>query len=96
MTAIDAGAAAPPKPQFSEGYKTTVLGLLVLAYTFNFIDRTIISTIGQAIKVDLGLTDTQLGLLGAWPSPCSTPPWASRSPGWPSAATGSTSSRSPS
>lgn len=64
MTAIDAGAPAPPKPQFSEGYKTTVLGLLVLAYTFNFIDRTIISTIGQAIKVDLGLTDTQLGLLG--------------------------------
>ncbi|MDZ4321112.1 MAG: MFS transporter [Phenylobacterium sp.] len=64
MTVIDAGAAAPPKPQFSEGYKTTVLGLLVLAYTFNFIDRTIISTIGQAIKVDLGLTDTQLGLLG--------------------------------
>jgi MFS family permease len=49
---------------FSEGYKQTVLWLLVLAYTFNFIDRTIISTIGQAIKVDLKLTDTQLGLLG--------------------------------
>lgn len=41
-----------------------VLGVLVLAYTFNFIDRTIISTIGQAIKEDLALTDTQLGLLG--------------------------------
>ena len=41
-----------------------MLGLLVLAYTFNFIDRTIISTIGQAIKLDLKLTDTQLGLLG--------------------------------
>jgi MFS family permease len=40
------------------------LGLLVAAYTFNFIDRTIISTIGQAIKTDLKISDTQLGLLG--------------------------------
>jgi len=44
--------------------KSLVLALLVTAYTFNFIDRTIISTIGQAIKVDLKITDTQLGLLG--------------------------------
>jgi predicted MFS family arabinose efflux permease len=55
---------APRAPVFSSGYKTAVLGLLVLAYTFNFIDRTIIATIGQAIKVDLKITDTQLGLLG--------------------------------
>lgn len=65
MAATDAGAAAPPRqPLFSESYKQSVLWLLVLAYTFNFIDRTIISTIGQAIKIDLKLTDTQLGLLG--------------------------------
>jgi len=51
-------------PIFSSGYKRAVLGLLVLAYTFNFIDRTIIATIGQAIKVDLKLTDQDLGLLG--------------------------------
>ena len=51
-------------PLFSRGYKSAVLSLLVLAYTFNFIDRTIISTIGQAIKLDLKLSDTQLGLLG--------------------------------
>jgi MFS family permease len=55
---------AARKPVFSSGYKTAVLGLLVLAYTFNFIDRTIIATIGQAIKVDLKITDTELGLLG--------------------------------
>jgi MFS family permease len=41
-----------------------VLALLVTAYTFNFVDRTIIATIGQAIKVDLKISDTQLGLLG--------------------------------
>ncbi|HWT51462.1 MAG TPA: MFS transporter, partial [Caulobacter sp.] len=51
-------------PLYSGGYKAAVLGLLLAAYTFNFIDRTIIATIGQAIKVDLKLTDTQLGLLG--------------------------------
>ena len=53
-------------PVFSDGYKTAVLSLLVLVYTLNFIDRTIIATIGQAIKVDLKLTDTQLGLLGGF------------------------------
>jgi MFS family permease len=57
-------AAPPAAPHFTPAYKTTVLWLLVLAYTFNFIDRTIISTIGQAIKEDLKLTDAQLGWLG--------------------------------
>jgi MFS family permease len=52
------------KPVYSTKYRGVVLGLLVTAYTFNFIDRTIIATIGQAIKVDLKITDTQLGLLG--------------------------------
>src|ERR1700712_296830 len=60
----DATAPAAHKPLFSGGYKSVVLSLLVLAYTLNFIDRTIISTIGQAIKVDLRISDTQLGLLG--------------------------------
>jgi len=57
-------AFSPRKPMFSDGYKGVVLSLLLLTYTFNFIDRTIVATIGQAIKVDLKLTDTQLGLLG--------------------------------
>lgn len=71
MTDTTAGRAAAraskpavAKPVFSEGYKRLVLALLVTAYTFNFIDRTIIATIGQAIKVDLKISDTQLGLLG--------------------------------
>lgn len=57
-------AGTGARPFFSESYKRGVLSVLVLAYTCNFIDRTIISTIGQAIKVDLKLTDTELGLLG--------------------------------
>ncbi len=64
MTDTTAETAAPPRPVYSENYKRTVLILLVVAYTLNFIDRTIISTIGQAIKEDLKISDTQLGLLG--------------------------------
>ncbi len=60
----DARAPGGGAPVYSNGYKAAVLGLLLATYTFNFIDRTIIATIGQAIKVDLKLTDTQLGLLG--------------------------------
>jgi len=56
----------PRRPIFSDRYKSLVLSLLVLAYTLSFIDRTIIATIGQAIKVDLKITDTQLGLLGGF------------------------------
>jgi MFS family permease len=62
----DAARPAQAKPLFSKGYSGWVLTLLLLAYTFNFIDRTIIATIGQAIKVDLKLTDAQLGLLGGF------------------------------
>ena len=58
-------AGTPPrKPLYSGSYKGLVLSLLLLAYTFNFIDRTIIATIGPKIREDLGLTNTQLGLLG--------------------------------
>ena len=44
--------------------RSIFIGLMLLTYTFNFIDRTIVGVIGQAIKVDLDLTDLQLGLLG--------------------------------
>ena len=38
--------------------------MLVLVYTFNFIDRQIVGILAIPIKEDLGLTDTQLGLMG--------------------------------
>jgi len=53
----------PINPQ-ANGYRNLVLGFLLLAYTLNFIDRSIIGIIGQSIKVDLLLSDAQLGLLG--------------------------------
>jgi len=64
MTQItQAGAPVPASGSISGAYRNLVLAFLVLAYTFNFIDRTIVSTINQAIKLDLKISDTQLGLL---------------------------------
>src|ERR1700722_2271978 len=40
------------------------LGLLLLVYTFNFIDRVILGILVPPIKAELHLTDTELGLLG--------------------------------
>jgi MFS family permease len=58
------GPVTPVPPLFSSGYKGVVLSFLLAAYTFNFIDRTIIATIGPAIMADLKLSSTQMGLLG--------------------------------
>ena len=41
-----------------------VIGILTLCYAVMCADRTIVSTLGEAIKRDLSLTDTQLGILG--------------------------------
>jgi len=40
-----------------------VLGLLVVVYTFNFIDRQILAILLPAIKAEFGVTDTILGFL---------------------------------
>ena len=38
--------------------------MLVVVYTFNFVDRQILGILAPPIKAELGLTDTQLGALG--------------------------------
>ncbi len=50
-------------PQYSQRYKAYVLLILTGVYTFNFIDRQILVIIQESIKAELGLSDTQLGLL---------------------------------
>lgn len=55
---------ASAAPRFTSPYKGLVLGLLLAAYTVNFIDRTIIAIVGPAIRADLGLSSTQIGMLG--------------------------------
>jgi len=46
------------------GNRAYVLFILVVVYTFNFIDRQIVGILAVPIKADLGLSDTQLGLMG--------------------------------
>jgi predicted MFS family arabinose efflux permease len=57
-----------PLPTLDNPYASTarrnyVLVVLTLVYTFNFIDRQLLSILQEAIKVDLSLSDAQLGLL---------------------------------
>jgi predicted MFS family arabinose efflux permease len=41
-----------------------MMTFLVVAYTLNFIDRQIIGILAEPIKLDLGLTDSELGWMG--------------------------------
>ncbi|WP_419815568.1 spinster family MFS transporter [Glacieibacterium sp.] len=58
MTGVGAAAALPSPRRYR------VLAVLLLAYVFNFIDRQVVGILAPAIKADLQLSDTQLGLLG--------------------------------
>jgi len=51
------------KKQVGPRYKWYVLTILTIVYTFNFIDRQILVILAVPIKADLGLSDTQIGLL---------------------------------
>ena len=44
-------------------YRTYVLTMLVIVYVFNFLDRQIVTILAQPIKEELGLSDTQIGLM---------------------------------
>ena len=49
---------------FGPIYRWYALGLLFVVYIFNFIDRQILAILQESIKGELGLSDTQLGLMG--------------------------------
>lgn len=44
-------------------YPRYVLGVLVVVYVFNFLDRQILSILAERIKADLGVSDAQMGYL---------------------------------
>ena len=48
---------------FSPAVRNYALSVLVVVYTFNFIDRQILSILLEPIKQDLGLSDSALGML---------------------------------
>jgi len=53
----------PSPNQPSKNYRRYVLFLLTIVYAFNFIDRQILVVLQESIKVDMDLSDSQLGLL---------------------------------
>jgi MFS family permease len=58
-----ATGAPPLVPLVSASFRSYALVVLLLVYTVNFLDRQIVSILAEPIKNDLGITDTQLGLL---------------------------------
>lgn len=50
-------------PASGDRYPEYVLGVLVLVYVFNFLDRQILSILNEHIKADLGVSDAEMGFL---------------------------------
>ncbi|RDC61018.1 MFS-type efflux pump [Alteripontixanthobacter maritimus] len=61
--AVTAEATTPPDDQPVPAYSWYALGVLVLVYILNFIDRQILSILANDIKADLGVDDAYLGFL---------------------------------
>lgn len=61
-------ATLPPATTLPAGqgrrYPLYVLAVLLVVYTFNFIDRIVLGILVAPVKIELNLTDTELGLLG--------------------------------
>lgn len=66
LAAIPASVPVPPTGAFSRSYRGWLMFLLVLVYGTNIMDRGAVGLLGQAIKDDLRLSDTRLGLLGGF------------------------------
>ena len=47
----------------TRGYRNYVLGALTLIYIMNFVDRGLLAVVGPDLVPDLGISDTQFGLL---------------------------------
>ena len=58
------GAEPVPGDTPSTRYRKYVLGILVVVYTLNFVDRQILAILAKPIQAELKLTDSQLGLMG--------------------------------
>ena len=61
--AATAPAIAAPSADGVSAQTRTMLWILLIVYIFNFLDRQIVNILAEPIKADLGLSDTQLGLL---------------------------------
>src|SRR4029453_5627809 len=59
----------PQSAPAPEGYARYVLGVLVVVYVFNFLDRQILAILAERIRADLGVSDAELGFLYGPPFP---------------------------
>ena len=48
------------KPSFSRRW---LLPVLVALYSMNYMDRSVLGIVGEALKADMGLSDAQLGMI---------------------------------
>jgi MFS family permease len=55
-----------PEARVSSAYSYYVLGLLFVVYVFNFIDRQVLAILLEAVKRDLGASDTAMGFLSGF------------------------------
>lgn len=64
-TSIDVSGTTPDATAVpsSGSYRYYVLGILLVVYVFNFIDRQILSILMEPVRLELDLSDTQLGFL---------------------------------
>lgn len=62
-TASSGQAISAAGRQYSRAYLTYVLAVLLLASTFSFIDRQLVTILLEPIKAEFGASDTQMGLL---------------------------------
>ena len=82
---IPATVASPYTPEerrlLDPGYRALFIGSMFVICCFNFADRAVFSVLAQSIKVDLKLTDLEIGIVGGSASPCCTVCWAFPSAG---------------
>ena len=63
-TAPEAGETPDQNTGYgTKGYRTYVLSALTLIYIMNFVDRGLLAVVGPELVPELGLSDTQFGLL---------------------------------
>ena len=59
----EAGRTPAPATRVGGAYANYLLGVLVLVYVLNFLDRQIITILAEDIKADLGVSDAEIGFL---------------------------------
>ena len=59
----ESSEVASGDPEIGGRYSKYVLGVLIIVYIFNFIDRQILSILAEEIKLDLGISDADIGFL---------------------------------